>query len=190
MFYPRETTASPWYLLQIHQSVGSELKVLCTCVISWVVISIARSSSLLSSSVGLFRCLSWRLANSFIFCFTLAISYWIWNSKHNNRERKVSNVSEKHSEKNFAVLRALGPFLQPQVEMLSDSTICPAGSSAVPALGSHWWYQFSFQEFLLQDHLLHFIAIHTGNKWHLAWYFLWTGVAEVRKTTNLLILLL
>lgn len=49
----------------------------------------------------------------------------------------MSNVSEKHSEKNSAVLRALGPFLQPQVEMLSDSTICPAGSSAVPALGSH-----------------------------------------------------
>ena len=44
--------------LQICQTADLESKAACTCVISWVVISIARSSSLLSSSVGLFRCLS------------------------------------------------------------------------------------------------------------------------------------
>lgn len=49
-----------------------------TCVISCVVISIACSSSLLSSSVGRFMCLSWSKASSFIFCRTRVISYWIW----------------------------------------------------------------------------------------------------------------
>lgn len=50
-----------------------------TCVISCVVISMACSSSLLSSSVGRFICLSWSKARSFIFCRTRVISYWIWN---------------------------------------------------------------------------------------------------------------
>lgn len=50
----------------------------CTCVISWVVISMACSSSLLSSSVGRFICLSWSRASSFIFCRMRVISYWIW----------------------------------------------------------------------------------------------------------------
>jgi len=50
----------------------------CTCVISWVVISMACSSSLLSSSVGRFMCLSWSKANSFIFSRIRLISYWIW----------------------------------------------------------------------------------------------------------------
>lgn len=49
-----------------------------TCVISWVVISMACSSSLLSSSVGRFMCLSWSKARSFIFCWIRVISYWIW----------------------------------------------------------------------------------------------------------------
>lgn len=52
----------------------------CTCVISCVVISMACSSSLLSSSVGRFICLSWSKASSFIFCRTRVISYWIWKS--------------------------------------------------------------------------------------------------------------
>lgn len=49
-----------------------------TWVISWVVISMACSCSLLSSRVGLFKCWSWRLANSFIFCLIRPTSYCIY----------------------------------------------------------------------------------------------------------------
>ncbi len=52
-----------------------------TCVISCVVISMACSSSLLSSSVGRFMCLSCRLASSFIFWRIRVISYWICRNK-------------------------------------------------------------------------------------------------------------
>lgn len=38
----------------------------------------ACSSSVLSSRVGRFMCLSWSNARSFIFCRILVISYWIW----------------------------------------------------------------------------------------------------------------
>lgn len=71
-----------------------------TCVISCVVISIACSSSLLSSSVGRFICLSWSKASSFIFCRTRVISYWIWKQKSQKWQDQVTDFGLEDSTKN------------------------------------------------------------------------------------------